>query len=98
MKRLFPRFGRSITAKLLAMNAMVIVFFCIIIVMLLFSLDYIRKSLRSEFAENVGRIVANAESGMELSQLTEKANYLIGNFYGQEESLKTFEAKQCKVT
>ncbi|NJL58821.1 MAG: hypothetical protein HC887_03400, partial [Desulfobacteraceae bacterium] len=74
--------------KLLMMNVMIVVFFCVIILMLLFSLDYIRKSLRSEFAENVGRIVANAESGMKLSQLTEKANYLISNFYGQEELLK----------
>jgi len=88
MKHLFPVFRKTITAKLLMMNGIIIVFFCAIIVALFFSFNHIRKSLRSEFAENVGRIVVNAELGMKLSQFTEKANNLISNFYGQEELLK----------
>jgi methyl-accepting chemotaxis protein len=88
MRHIFPVFRNSISAKLLLMNGMMIVFFCVIIVILFFSFTHIQKNLRSEFAENVSRIVGNAELGMKLLQFTEKTNYLISNFYGQEELLK----------
>ncbi|BCS53008.1 ATP-binding protein [Geobacter sp. SVR] len=89
MSRAFTFRHTGLTAKLLAMNVLILVVFALIGVVLLFSFNHIEELLTKTVVSDVSRNLQNAGLLRELSGVFSDTSLLAGSFVKKEEYLKT---------
>lgn len=80
-------FRRNITRKLLVINLLICVTFCLITVVVLTSFYQIREILETVFSAEIKRVVANGRLGRELANVIGDANLVVNAFYGNDDLL-----------
>ncbi len=97
MKRQFSVFCKSIPGRIFLINMLTIAMSMLIVIATFFSLDYIRNVLKTEFAQNIGRITQNARTGRSLARILSDTHLLMSTFYGKEALLETEGERLVKV-
>ncbi len=82
-------FQKNITSKLMLINLLICVVFCIITTAVFLSFSHIRKAMKSVFSANVTQITDNARMTRELARILADTNFLINTFYGKDDFLET---------
>jgi len=82
-------FHKNVTARLMLINLLFCVVFCIITTAVFFSFSHIRKAIKSVFSANVSQITDNARMTRELARIISDTNFLINTFYGKYDFLET---------
>lgn len=98
MKRQFFAFFKSIPGRLFLINALIFIMFVLIVIAAFLSLGYIRNVLKTEFAENVGKIAQNARTGRSLARILTDTNLLMNTFYGKEAFLESEGERLVNLT
>jgi hypothetical protein len=79
---------RSITTKLLLMNALILGVFAGIFLVVYTSFINIEGSITTIVDSNVSQVIENARIGRELTKMFAEAKYVIEEYLGQEEMLR----------
>ena len=80
-------FRRNITRKLLVINLLICITFCLITVVVLSSFYQIQDILETVFAAEIKRVAANGSLGRDLADVIGEANLVVTAFYGNEDLL-----------
>lgn len=88
MKNIFSLKQKAITVKLLLINGVMLISFCLILGIIFFSLRHVRDMLTAVFEKQSVQILENARIGREIARVLSDTNLLISTFYGKEEFLK----------
>ncbi|MFW5636936.1 MAG: hypothetical protein ACOC3A_09780, partial [Thermodesulfobacteriota bacterium] len=80
-------FRRNITRKLLVINLLICITFCLITGVVLSSFYQIRNILETVFAAEIKRVAANGSLGRDLADVIGEANLVVTAFYGNEDLL-----------
>ena len=98
MKRQFFAFCRSIPGRVFLINILILAMFLLIVIAAFLSLAYIRNVLKTEFAQSVGKIAQNAQTGRSLTRILTDTNLLMSTFYGKEALLESEGERLVKLT
>jgi methyl-accepting chemotaxis protein len=82
-------FRRNITRKLLVINLLICITFCLITGVVLSSFYQVRNILQTVFASEIERVAANGSLGRDLADLIGEANLVVTAFYGNEDLLNS---------
>ncbi|MFP4348047.1 MAG: methyl-accepting chemotaxis protein [Desulfococcaceae bacterium] len=80
-------FRKNITRKLLVINLLICITFCLITGVVLSSFYQVRNILQTVFAAEIKRVAANGSLGRDLADVIGEANLVVTAFYGNEDLL-----------
>ncbi|GBC62379.1 hypothetical protein DENIS_3351 [Desulfonema ishimotonii] len=89
MNKVFPSFGKSIPARLLFINLLMVALFSLICLAVFFSFAHIKGVLKNGLTRQLDQIVRNGQTERALAQVLSDTTLLFNTFYGDHEGLKT---------
>ncbi len=83
---------RNITTRLMGINLLVAVVFCLIIIVVVTTFHSVHTTIESVFQSEMNQVAANGRLGRDLARMIGEVNLVAATFYGRNDVLETAEA------
>ncbi len=89
MKIFSSLFHKNITLKLLVINILICIIFCLLTIVVFSSLHQVNTALKTVFRAELGRVVDNSGLGRDMINIMGETSNLVATFYGNDNALET---------